>query len=195
MAVMLPNQAPQYVGTTLTTRERNYHDDSDFYAVVWDEADGQVKCVDYGTTRFCWMGDATTDATPDIVAKANAWAQATLRDDIRKALEADARKVRIGDEVRTTVSRGKNKGFTGEVVSIAPNPFRSYYRGGYNKPEHNMQVKVRLLDGSYRFWALENVERLVVPAVTDEEVEAKVAKVTWSTWLACRTLSSGLLYV
>lgn len=40
-----------YEGCVFETRERNFYDDSDFYAVVWDEASQDVIEVEYATTR------------------------------------------------------------------------------------------------------------------------------------------------
>jgi hypothetical protein len=60
----------KYIGAVLATRERNYYDDSDFYAVVWDEEDQCVKQVEYATTRFGGGGVACVDATPEVIEKA-----------------------------------------------------------------------------------------------------------------------------
>ena len=39
-----------HVGVVLSTGEHNYHDDSDFFAVVWDN-EGCVREIEYATTR------------------------------------------------------------------------------------------------------------------------------------------------
>lgn len=71
-------------GLVLTLGERNYHDDSDFYAVVWDPKAGRPKTVDYATTRFPSDLTATVDATPEVRAAYDAYIEA-------KAAEAKAR--------------------------------------------------------------------------------------------------------
>ena len=62
-----------YDGAVLATRERNYYNDSDFYAIVWDEEKQVVKSVEYATTRFGGGGDAGVDATPEVIEKAKAY--------------------------------------------------------------------------------------------------------------------------
>jgi len=63
----------EYKGAVLATREKNYYDDSDFYAVVWDEESQRVKSVNYASTRYGGGGDATVDATPEVLEKAKAF--------------------------------------------------------------------------------------------------------------------------
>lgn len=67
------NEKVEYQGAVLTTREENYYDDSDFYAVVWDEETQSVKKVYYDTTRCYQYGFATVDATPEVEQKARKW--------------------------------------------------------------------------------------------------------------------------
>ena len=60
-----------YEGAVLSTGERNFRDDSDFYAKVWDETTGTVKTVEYATTRgWTYANSADVDATPEVRAKA-----------------------------------------------------------------------------------------------------------------------------
>lgn len=75
----------EYEGCVLCTRERNGPDDSDFYAVVWDEQEQGLKAIEYATTRFASTGSARVDATPEVIVKAETW--------LRKWLE-----VRIAEE-------------------------------------------------------------------------------------------------
>jgi hypothetical protein len=70
MGIWWSNDKPvEYVGAVLGTRERNYYDDSDFYAVVWDEERQCVKSVEYATTRFGGGGTASPDATEEVIQK------------------------------------------------------------------------------------------------------------------------------
>lgn len=63
-----------YEGCVLETRERNLYDDSDFYALVWDETEQRVKSVEYATTRgWTYPNHADVDATPEVRAKAEAY--------------------------------------------------------------------------------------------------------------------------
>ncbi len=74
-----------WIGCVLETRERNYHDDSDFYALVWDDSEQRVRSIDYATTRgWTYPNSATVDATPEILAKVEAWSL----EQARKAMAA-----------------------------------------------------------------------------------------------------------
>lgn len=54
------------VGRVLYCGERNYYDDSDFYALYWGE-DNQPHTCEYATTRaWTYNNHADVDATPEI---------------------------------------------------------------------------------------------------------------------------------
>jgi hypothetical protein len=106
-----------YVGCVLMTYERNGYDDSDFYAVVYDEATDSINHVEYASTRgWTYMDGATVDATEDVKAKARevirrqAFARMT-------AAAADAAKApEVGKAVVVTAGRKVPQGTTGSVV-------------------------------------------------------------------------------
>lgn len=76
-----------YEGCVLETREQNGYDDSDFYAIVWDEASESVTHVTYATTRgWTYLNGASVDATDENQAKA------------RKALAAKTLPLILSDE-------------------------------------------------------------------------------------------------
>jgi hypothetical protein len=57
-------------GIVLYTYERNGYDDSDFYAVVWNEEKNEPESVEYASTRgWCYPNYAKEDTTPEILAK------------------------------------------------------------------------------------------------------------------------------
>lgn len=63
-----------YEGCVLGTGEHNGRDDSDFYAIVWDESEQRVREIQYATTRgWTYPNSAEVDATPEVVAKAEAY--------------------------------------------------------------------------------------------------------------------------
>lgn len=105
-----------YQGAVLAKRERNYRDDSDFYAVVWDEAEQRVKEVDYASTRgWTYTNGAKEDATPEVLAKARAYetaaALAAAQARARRAAAAPAK----GKRVRVTGGRKVPVGTEGTV--------------------------------------------------------------------------------
>ncbi|QDN94948.1 hypothetical protein FNV58_01050 (plasmid) [Streptomyces sp. RLB1-9] len=60
-----------YEGAVLRLRERNGYDDSDFYALVWDEEQQRVREIQYATTRgWTYHNGASIDATHEVIAKA-----------------------------------------------------------------------------------------------------------------------------
>jgi len=74
-----------HVGLCLQDRERNGYDDSDFYMTVWDEAAQAPREIMFATTRG-WSYPSYgsfVDATPEVVAKWEAW---------KAAREAERRK-------------------------------------------------------------------------------------------------------
>jgi len=88
----------EYEGAVLQLFERNGYDDSDFYAIVWDDDEGTTKQVCYATTRgWTYANGATVDATPEVLAKAQ---EAHRRARIRMAI--------LDDEFRSTLP-GKGK--------------------------------------------------------------------------------------
>lgn len=116
----------EYKGAVLALGERNYYDDSDFYAVVWDEAAGKIREIEYGTTRFAGGGNAIIDATDEVRAKADdylvRWAlEKLIRDD-----KADARRVAKGKRVRVVKGRKVKIGTEGLVFYMGE---RSYGYG------------------------------------------------------------------
>lgn len=117
-----------YEGCVIELRERNYYDDSDFYAYVWCESDQSIVPVQYATTRFwTYANNATVDASPEIKAKAEAYRRA-------KREEAQAELARhkdacpaVGDIVTIDgFKRGKNlplNGKSGEVFWIGQSAY------------------------------------------------------------------------
>lgn len=65
MAIVSYKGERSFEGRVIETRERNYYDDSDFYAVVWDDEAADIREIEYATTRFGGGGGATADLTPE----------------------------------------------------------------------------------------------------------------------------------
>ena len=82
-----------HVGKVLSLGERNGYDDSDFYAVVWDDEKNAPEEITYASTRgWTYPNGASVDATPEVVAKHEAWA-AAVRESAREArVEAERRR-------------------------------------------------------------------------------------------------------
>ncbi|UTU07998.1 hypothetical protein CcrC1_gp312 [Caulobacter phage C1] len=72
--------AQTYKGCVLSLGEVNGYHDSDFYAIVWDEADQATRRIEYASTRG-WTYDcgASIDATDEVKAAYAAYEEAQYR--------------------------------------------------------------------------------------------------------------------
>jgi hypothetical protein len=168
MAVVMPTyeagkpvgQKTLYAGAVLMTREKNYYDDSDFYAVVWDADEKKLANYEYGSTRYGGSGGASEDATPEVVAAANAYAYQALKKVAFAAYVDGLKTPEKGDTV--TVVRDKNgKGSTGFLFWVGEE--RTY--GGYSK------------------WSQKTVQKCGVALDTEKNEKGQFKNVVW-TYLA-----------
>lgn len=108
-----------FEGAVLATGEMNYHDDSDFYAVVYDAEADRVRRVEYATTRgWTYLNSAGVDATPEVIEKATKAVQRELRSSLAWALQARREVPQVGDRVRVMRGRKVPKGFEGKVARL-----------------------------------------------------------------------------
>ena len=190
----------EYEGAVLGEREKNYHDDSDFFALVWDDEKGEVKSVMFDTTRGVTNGGCTVDATDEVKAKADAWAKNSMRSVIRSDLRAKAEAVDNWKGKRVLVERGRKvkPGTEGVVFWTGESP-----GWGYNsRPEARIGISPSgVKNGSGRY-----DDGVFLPArhckvldefeyPTDEEVERLVARVNWLTPYAYWTRRAGMMVV
>ena len=127
-----------YVGRVLETYEENGYNDSDFYAIVWDDETNSLIHKQFATTRFYSNGyGAKIDATPEIVEKATAERKTRF---LKSAIEKDeetAKTVAKGKMVE--INRGrKNRGIIGEVFWVG-NPDKFSY---YAKEHRSVGIKL-----------------------------------------------------
>ena len=70
-----------HIGLCLSEYERNGYDDSDFFMRVWDPVEQCVKSIMFASTRGwsypCY--DSSPDATPEVLALADAWQRKQTR--------------------------------------------------------------------------------------------------------------------
>ncbi|KOV84757.1 hypothetical protein [Nocardia sp. NRRL S-836] len=166
----------EYVGAVLGEYEHNGGHDSDFYAVVWDEPTQSVTTKCWGTTSsWTYHNHCRVDATPEVIAKANASMRPRWTERLRARMEADARLVRVGRVVRSTTTRGKNAGLVGEVAwkgrdKIRSTRYHTYYRVGID------------VDGTRRFMPVENVEVVEPAPVNEAELAQSVESAVRRDW-------------
>lgn len=143
-----------YVGCVLDTGELNFYDDSDFYAVVWDEKEQKVKRVEYATTRASTYDNyAEVDATPEIIAKATAklreiWVTILTHQALELSCKPD-----IGKRVVAHTEKGKFEGtFEGVIF------WKREYKSQYGTWSRGWRYGVKCDDGETRFYNEENVK-------------------------------------
>lgn len=113
----------QYFGCVIGIYERNMHDDSDFYAVVWDQEEERVKTIQYMTTRgWTYHNNATVDATMDALKAADDW---TIRMLVKSATD-NWSTPGIGKRVKSLTTRGKYVGVEGVILRIEDSDFNRY---------------------------------------------------------------------
>ncbi len=158
-----------YVGCVLSLREMNGYDDSDFYATVWDFAEGRSKEIEYATTRgWTYENSARVDATEE-VKRLYAEEQRLYREARLAAHEAELAKMpKPGQVVVVTKGRKLPKGTEGEVTWVGKDKFkearRARYRNqyadllGFHYYPDEYRVGLRLKDGTRVFVSAENIE-------------------------------------
>lgn len=115
-----------YIGAVLDTYERNGYDDSDFLAIVWDEAEQCVKDVEYATTRgWTYLNSAAVDATDEVKAKAAAYWRARHRESLEIGTRRKFAKPHVNCRVKVVRGRKVPKGFEGIVRNVSEryNPY------------------------------------------------------------------------
>lgn len=115
-----------HVGCVLSTYERNGYDDSDFYAVVWNDEQGKPQHICYATTRgWTYPNGAVVDATPEVLAKYEAWQRKVSED---KRREDDVRQAKMpykGRAVEVTSGRKVKIGTIATVFWFGEDKYRS----------------------------------------------------------------------
>lgn len=162
---MVAGHRVTYDGLVLETRERNGHDDSDFYAIVYDPEKKDLVEVEYASTRYPSYGSsARADADERVknlargVLYRDAFDALRLEDAARvAALRAE---VRVGDEVRVARGRKVPKGTEGRVfwAGEVDATFAPVYRNGYNRPKSKLRLGLELKGGERVFVDAKNVD-------------------------------------
>ena len=157
------NREPLYmetthVGVVLSTGEHNYADDSDFYAVVWDEEQQIVREVEYATTRgWSYPNSAWVDATTEVITKANAYYEAIALSNLKADNEKQAKFPTKGKVVKVVKGRKVPIGTTGEVIwtGLELSGRRYSYHG-----KTPVRIGIKTVDGTVHWTDADNVEVL-----------------------------------
>lgn len=170
-----------YQGAVFCVRERNYHDDSDFYAVVWDAAAGCLKDIEYASTRYYSYEDtANVDATPEARAAACAWWREQQRPHIVNHFDAENARPVVGCLVKVVAGRKVKRGETATVLRTAlVEPFGTFYRNGYKRYAKVLRLLLKLDSTGEEVWTnASNCERTDAPSVDMQLVESMLKRIT-----------------
>lgn len=161
-----------FEGCVLNTWERNGSWDSDFYATVWDEEQGEVIDFEYDTTRCGGGGSAEIDATDEVLNKVFQYYMNREAETFDKYVNAErAKYYGKGDAVRVIRGRKVKVGTVGKC----------FWRGKtYNRysrmTEDRMGIEV---NGERLFLSAENCEhaewetRMLTGAEREKEIRAR----------------------
>ena len=142
----------QFVGCVFWTYERNGYQDSDWYAMCWDEERQQVSVVEYDTTRCGGSGRADIDITVDNLRKVYRYYYEEGRILFDSRIKYDnAKKIEKGCTVIVKRGRKIPVGTTGIVFWVGTR-YNQYSR----KDEDRVGIEVC---GERLFLPLEYVER------------------------------------
>lgn len=146
-----------HVGRVLELREVNGYDDSDFYAVVWDDKANEPKKVTYATTRgWSYPNGAKVDADEATREKYAAWRCAEARQAAlmnRRRRNGTPSRDKIVQVVRDFRSKGTHvpRGTRAVVFWFGPDRYRL----------NEYRVGIRLADGTKLFTLRQNVKVVV----------------------------------
>lgn len=173
-------------GLTICSRERNYHDDSDFYALVWDPTEKAIREVSVGTTRF--GGTDHNSASADLADEHKADYAAFLverqiaalkshdKQEWREAAYAAVTPGHKGQTVRVVKGRKTPIGFEGVVIWAGED--------NYGKA----RLGIRSADGDTQFTAASNTVVVIDPddlpyeadfTKTDDEYRRTAEGIVW----------------
>lgn len=108
-----------FKGAVLCTREYNGYDDSDFYAVVWDESKNCLRSIEYATTRaWTYNNHANVDATPEVIRKAQDWMVEWSIKALTNAYTIDSKKIQEGKQVKVISGKKVPIGTEGKLLRI-----------------------------------------------------------------------------
>lgn len=160
-----------FADATLGLFQHNWHDDSDFHALVWDGK--QLTDVMYSTTR-CWTyaHTATVDATAKVKTQAVAW---LFKRDIAawtEAAERDALAIQPACRVRVVKGRKVPIGTEGILLLRQP----SQFGGHHGRAPDRCQIRP---DAGTRMWtSVTNLELIPPPGdwTPEREIERRTSR-------------------
>lgn len=176
-----------YSGRVLEDREENWHDDSDWYAIVLAD-DGALQRVDYATTRYGGSGSCRVDATDEVKIAARAWLKTWAREQIQRIVDLDSKIVKDGRIVKVVRGRKVPLGTTGRIFYWREDTYSPRYRNGYKTGPDSIKIGIATTDrrderGRYAdvAWTYAANCEIVDPSaytLSDAEISARAEQAT-----------------
>ena len=162
----------KFHGLVLKEFEKNWRDDSDFYAIVWDEERKEPFETMFATTRgWTYPCGCVVDATPEVIAQYEAYIVRKEKVWAEYHAKADHHIPKIGRIARSLTTRGKAKDKQGEITWIG--------NSNYNNS------KLVRIDGAYV--ELDKIE------IFDEQSETWLKPAFYSKALGAWHVSESIL--
>jgi hypothetical protein len=153
----------QYVGAVLRLDEQNLYHDSYFKALVWDEAEGKLRSIEYAATAYHSNTGADIDATREVIEKAVARRAAAYLADWERS---HGEKVRKGYTARVVEGGETLEGTVSWIGEARPT---SNWAARYGEPTPRYGVRVEGRKGLiFRNQGAKGLE-IDIPAWTDED--------------------------
>lgn len=167
-----------WVGCVLSLGEHNHYDDSDFYAIVWDAAEGKPREVEYATTRgWTYANSASVDATEEVLAAYREYTERLRREAQERRAAWEATQPYVGRTVKVI------KAFRSKGAKVAVGTVAEVLWYGEDKYQSD---NVRMFDPQFRigfdvagqrvFTSAKNVELVANP---QRDLLDKIAEVVW----------------
>lgn len=114
----------RYHGLVLREYECNGYNDSDFYAVIWDEEKQAPKHIMWATTRgWTYACGCVVDATPEVREKYESWV-GRRNGAWAEYYKQQAKYIPVkGKTIRSTTVKGKAKGKQGLITWVGQSPY------------------------------------------------------------------------
>ena len=125
-----------FVGCVLSLHENNHYDDSDFYAVVWNEETQALENNYYDSTRYASNQYATIDATPEVRAKAEAYKLKIWRKkraDFLSKKNNETRKIALKHNVSISALRAFEKSTSDAYYEVCEELLSKNIRSSFKK--------------------------------------------------------------
>ena len=160
-----------YQGCVFNLWEHNSYNDSDFYADVIDPITGEIKSIEYDTTRYagCGTAQANIDLTKENYYTYLQNSYEKQLNEFVKKYQDDLRKVDKDKKVIVVKGRKVPKGTEGVVFWVGTQNYDKYNRSGYEVTRIGIKDEFGKI-----FWtSASNVEVIIQNQLSLEEIKHK----------------------